>query len=602
MKNNSNYDTVVIIPAYEPPESFKDYLERLCARGFCRLVVIDDGSGEKYSEFFKELSSLAALTLISYPENKGKGHALKTAFAYCKEHFDEGCVFVTADCDGQHTEEDVERISEASAKNRGALVLGARDFSLECVPKRSRTGNLFTRRAFSLLYGISLSDTQTGLRAFSHSLLDELLKISGDRFEYEMNMLISLHKRGVEIVECEISTVYLEKQDGTERLSHFRTFSDSMRVLGVLFKSLGRYFFSSAVSAVIEITAFFLFASMMLKLTDLSPAVKMLVPTVSARILSSVFNFILNFKLVFGGGKRGALKRYYLLWTVQLGISYGIACALNAALSSLPLGAIEKSSLITFGKALLDLVIAAFSYQIQSRWVFSEERRGAPRFYGPYLKFWRAIFNLFVKKYKSLVSTPNTEPCVFVSRHLNTRAPIRICQSIGFDLHFFVLNNFFGFRNIYRQFSGYTFTERYKRRGISRILAKIAAFFAAIWLAPLIKSIEAIPAYRGGGDSMVSFRRAMECLDRGESIAVFPDIDYTANEDVPSEIYTGFLYLEKLYYRKTGRHLTFVTVAVVAKSKSITETGRVQFESNDFKAELPRVAEKIHSLLMENNK
>ena len=598
MKNNSNYNTVVIIPAYQPPPAFYDYLTRLCARGFRGILIVDDGSGEKYSDIFRDAERLRPVAVVSYGENKGKGHALRTAFAYCKEHFPNDTVLVTADCDGQHTAEDVERVAAIACERRGALVLGARDFSLECVPRRSRTGNLFTRRAFSLLYGISLSDTQTGLRAFSHSLLDELLKISGDRFEYEMNVLISLHKRGVEIVECEISTVYLEKQDGTERLSHFRTFSDSMRVLGVLFKSLGRYFFSSAVSAVIEITAFFLFASMMLKLTDLSPAVKMLVPTVSARILSSVFNFILNFKLVFGGGKRGALKRYYLLWTVQLGISYGIACALNAALSSLPLGAIEKSSLITFGKALLDLVIAAFSYQIQSRWVFSEERRVAPRFYGPYLKFWRAIFNLFVKKYKSLVSPPNTEPCVFVSRHLNTRAPIRICQSIGFDLHFFVLSNFFGFRNIYRQFSDYTFTERYKRRGISRFLAKIAAFFAAIWLAPLIKSIEAVPAYRGGGDSMVSFRRAMECLDRGESLAVFPDIDYTANEDVPSEIYTGFLYLEKMYYRKHRRHLSFVAVSVDKATKSIVELGRVRFGEGDFKEELPLVAEKIRSLLM----
>ena len=299
MKNNINYNTVVIIPAYQPPPAFYDYLTRLCKRGFRGILVVDDGSGEKYSDIFKGAERLRSVAVVSYGENKGKGHALRTAFAYCKEHFPNDTVLVTADCDGQHTAEDVERVAALACERRGALVLGARDFSLECVPRRSRTGNLFTRRAFSLLYGISLSDTQTGLRAFSHSLLDELLKISGDRFEYEMNMLISLHKRGIEIVECEISTVYLEKQDGAERLSHFRTFSDSMRVLGVLFKSLGRYFFSSAVSAVIEITAFFLFASMMLKLTDLSPAVKMLVPTVSARILSSVFNFILNFQVLF---------------------------------------------------------------------------------------------------------------------------------------------------------------------------------------------------------------------------------------------------------------------------------------------------------------
>ena len=98
---------------------------------------------------------------------------------------------------------------------------------------------------------------------------------------------------------------------------------------------------------------------------------------------------------------------------------------------------------------------------------------------------------------------------------------------------------------------------------------------------------------------MVSFRRAMEYLERGESLAVFPDIDYTANEDVPSEIYTGFLYLEKMYYRKHRRHLSFVAVSVDKSTKSIVELGRVRFGEGDFKEELPLVAEKIRSLLME---
>ncbi len=598
MENKNSRSTVVIIPAYEPPESFADYLSALSECGFRRIIVVDDGSGEKYSSVFEKAEALPAVELISYGENRGKGHALKAALSYCKAHFDEDCVFVTADCDGQHLAEDVLRVAEAAVKHLDTLVLGARDFSLECVPKRSRTGNLFTRRAFSILHGISLSDTQTGLRAFSYSLLDELLEIRGERFEYEMNMLISLHKKGIPIIEEKISTVYLEEADGCERTSHFRTVSDSLRVLGVLFRSLGRYFFSSAVSALIEISAFFFFTSVALKFTDTPVALKMLIPTVLARILSSVFNFILNFKLVFGGGKRGAVRRYYLLWTLQLALSYGIACSLNLAFARLPLTAIEITALITLTKAVCDLIIAGFSYQIQSRWVFAKEGSGAPRFYGAYLKFWRVIYSLFVKKYKSFVAPPDAEPCVYISRHLNTKAPIKICHSIGFDLHFFVLYKFFGFRNIYRQFSSYTFTERYARRGILRVLAEIAAFFAALWLAPLTKSIEAIPVYRGGSDSMITFRRAMEYLERGESLAVFPDIDYTKDEDAPSEIYTGFLYLEKLYYRKTGRHLTFVTVAVNRGSKSITETGRVQFESGDFKKELPRIAEKIHSLLM----
>jgi len=598
MKTYENEKTVVIIPAYEPPKSFVSYAREL-ALGNCRkIIVVDDGSGQKYSDIFSQIEKIDKVTLITVPNNRGKGHALKTAFEYCKQSFDSETVFVTADCDGQHPVNDVDAVAARAALSPESLVLGVRDFSLECVPKRSRTGNLFTRRMFSLLYGLSLSDTQTGLRAFSYGLIDKLLSIKGERFEYEMNMLIVLHKKGVKIKEEKISTVYRSTTDGEEPLSHFRTVRDSMRVLSVLFKNLGWYFLSSVVSAVIEILAFFLLANTVLDANFGSVALNMLIPTVGARILSSVFNFILNFKLVFGGKSRRAIGRYYLLWSVQLGLTYGATCAFTALFERLQIGQIETAALITACKAIFDLIIAVLSYQIQSRWVFSENVRTKTRFYGPYLRFWRAIYNIFVRKYDSLVTPPESEPRIYVCRHLNTHAPIKICQCIGFDLHFFVLHNFFGFKNVYKQYSTYTFTARYGRHGIKLLLAKLASPIAALWFAPIIKSIEAIPVYRNSADSIVTYRRAMKYLERGESLILFPDVDYTAGADEKSDIYTGFLYLEKLYYRKYKKHLTFVTLKVDDEKKKIVETGRVLFGSDDFACEQKAIAEMIHSMLM----
>ena len=70
---------------------------------------------------------------------------------------------------------------------------------------------------------------------------------------------------------------------------------------------------------------------------------------------------------------------------------------------------------------------------------------------------------------------------------------------------------------------------------------------------------------------MITLRRAIECLNRGESVIVFPDKDYTAEYDSESEIYDGFLLLGKLYKRETGKSLRFVPIYIDDRKRMITE-------------------------------
>ena len=94
----------------------------------------------------------------------------------------------------------------------------------------------------------------------------------------------------------------------------------------------------------------------------------------------------------------------------------------------------------------------------------------------------------------------------------------------------------------------------------------------------------------------------MEYLLRGESIVVYPDVEYDAqSEDSKSEIYTGFLFLEKLYFKKCGKHLNFIAIKADRERRSITELGRVSFsDSDNFAEESRAVAEELHALLMSN--
>jgi len=162
-------NTVILIPSLEPDERLPVYARALKAKGFTRLVVVDDGSSEKYQPIFAEIDEMDGCTVLHHEVNKGKGVALKTGYAYIQKNLPDAVGVITADADGQHTVEDCWRLAEALCEGKDELYLGSRDFNLDHVPPKSRYGNKITSTVFRLLYGQWLPDTQTGLRAIPAS-------------------------------------------------------------------------------------------------------------------------------------------------------------------------------------------------------------------------------------------------------------------------------------------------------------------------------------------------------------------------------------------------------------------------------------------------
>ncbi len=235
-KLTTNEKYVVIIPCYEPPKSLITYVKNLISNGISNIIIVNDGTNKSFDVVFNILNQFC--TVLEYEKNKGKGYALKQAFSYCKKRYDESYTFATCDCDGQHDVFDVLKCIKTAKENKNALILGVRNFNDKNVPKRSKFGNNSTKKLFRLLYKTKISDTQTGLRAFSYSQLDYLLDIKGDRFEYEMNMLVVYAKHKLPIIEETIKTIYNKKEKDVNKRSHFRTFTDSAKVWSVLFKNL----------------------------------------------------------------------------------------------------------------------------------------------------------------------------------------------------------------------------------------------------------------------------------------------------------------------------------------------------------------------------
>ncbi|MCQ6562349.1 glycosyltransferase family 2 protein [Paenibacillus mendelii] len=198
----------ILIPSYEPDERLIGLVHHIQAISSCSILVIDDGSGEGYRDIFNAVRE-AGCTVLTHSRNQGKGRALKTGFAYIRQIGETDGV-VCADSDGQHLPKDIMSIAHAVNEHRHHIILGSRRFTGK-VPMRSRFGNAVTRMVYSFSTGTPIQDTQTGLRGYSADMLDWLCGIPGERFEYEMNMLLEAKAAGYALLEVPIETVYLQR-------------------------------------------------------------------------------------------------------------------------------------------------------------------------------------------------------------------------------------------------------------------------------------------------------------------------------------------------------------------------------------------------------
>lgn len=311
MKETDPRQIPVIIPSYEPDEKLIGLLTALKRDGFENLVLVDDGSGEAYQHFFRQAKEEFGCHVMHHAINMGKGRALKTAFEYVLREFPDSIGSITADSDGQHTPECILSCARALLKHPDSLVMGCRCFDKENVPARSEFGNKCTRAVMKYLAGVSVSDTQTGLRGIPASFMKTLLLVKGDRFEFETNMLMETKTNKIPILEVPIQTIYIEEN----KTSHFNPIKDSVRIYMIF----GKFLFSSLSSSVLDLVLFSLFCYL-LKDKQWGSITYIMASTVFARILSAVYNYSVNYKVVFESKSSvgSTLARYFLLAVVQM--------------------------------------------------------------------------------------------------------------------------------------------------------------------------------------------------------------------------------------------------------------------------------------------
>ena len=358
-------DISVVLPSLDPDEKLLSTIQGLLDVGFSDIILINDGSKPENLHYFETAAENPMVHLLHHEVNRGKGAALKTAFGWFLKNRPNAAGVITVDGDGQHHPEDTLACCEKMLQT-GDVILGCRDFSLPGIPARSRFGNNTTCAVFKIFCGMTISDTQTGLRAIPTEAVRAFCDVKGDRFEYETNMLLAMKEQSIPFGEVKIRTVYIEEN----KSSHFRAVRDSVRIYSLILAHFFRYTISSLLSALVDTGVFSLLSWLLQGV--LTGTLLTAVPTVAARVVSSLFNFFLNKKLVFhsNASTGKALLRYYALAIPQLALQFGLT---EGAYRLLHI-ADSQTGLRTLIYVAVMTVLFILSFVIQQRWVFRNKK------------------------------------------------------------------------------------------------------------------------------------------------------------------------------------------------------------------------------------
>ncbi len=211
-------------------------------------------------------------------------------------------------------------------------------------------------------------------------------------------------------------------------------------------------------------------------------------------------------------------------------------------------------------------------------------------FYGILFLICRRIVRIFYPKY-TVQTLKNSGPVVYITHHQNLFGPYILLLWFTECIHAWILHVFLNRKACYDHYVNYTFTKRF---GWNRTLAAICAFFISSFVPNLLHSSKGIPVYRGSRKIVHTFKHSAEVMSNGESIAIFPDTDYSDTSSEMKDMYDGFLSIEKYYFNITRKHVCFIPLYVSKKKRKIIADKQIYFrDGKPFKEEKQIVYDQI---------
>ena len=357
--------TTIVIPSYNPDVKLSMLVDELIMSGFSDIIIVDDGSDfgiRNVETTFEYVKEKAECTILHHPSNLGKGMALKTGFKFCMHNRNKDTIVVTMDDDGEYSIPDVNACLEIYEENHmedKPVLIASRDFKAGTYSTKRYIINKVAGIAMTYLCGVDIKDVQTGLRIIPVKYMKNLLKIEGERFEYEINMLVELKYNNISTVEHIIS----KEKETTIRYADYNPIWDICRLIAVMLK----YAISSLAATALDVALFYLIIlSMDDTLLNVDKSAGMLLATVVARVISSTFNCVVNKRTVFKSDEpmKRVIIKFYIFSLLRALVSYVMILGASYVLGSYA----DTATVIV--KLIVDLILFFAGYGIQKKFIF----------------------------------------------------------------------------------------------------------------------------------------------------------------------------------------------------------------------------------------
>lgn len=191
----------IVIPAYNEAQAIGKVIEDVQAAGFSKIIVVDDGSSDNTSEIAKNKGCITLRHII----NRGKGAATQTGLDAAKIY--NAMAAVTIDADGQHNPLQIEMLLEPLTRDEADVALGSRFINKNNIPFSRRIVNSIGNLMTWLFYGIYVSDSQSGFRAYNKKAL-HCMNTTFDRYEFESEGLGQIKASNLRHVDVPITVSY----------------------------------------------------------------------------------------------------------------------------------------------------------------------------------------------------------------------------------------------------------------------------------------------------------------------------------------------------------------------------------------------------------
>ena len=204
---NEESKTYIVIPAYNEEKVIADVVAEIKAAGYANIVVVDDGSTDQTLTAAKATGVFA----VRHKINRGKGAATKTGIEAAK--LLDADIVVTVDGDGRHDPGDIARLIEPIIQKKFDVVLGTRLLDPRGMPKHKILANKIGNFCTWYLYGLWVTDSQSGFRAYSRHAA-EVINTKSDRYEYDSEVIHEIKKYRLRFTEVPITVRYTEYSMG----------------------------------------------------------------------------------------------------------------------------------------------------------------------------------------------------------------------------------------------------------------------------------------------------------------------------------------------------------------------------------------------------